>query len=117
MAISEERRGSAVILHLEGDFGEPEPAFDDVLQRAIKDDSADVIVDLLPAASFRAVRTLSRAEKLRRDLGGRRRFAVVADTDSDTGIMLALAGFSKIAPVFASVEDAMQSWETDGMPI
>ena len=117
MRISEELRGSAVILRLEGIFGEPEPEFEAVLRQAIENDSADLIVDLDGASTFKAVRTLARAEKLRRDLGGRRRFAIVSDADSDTGVLLALSGFNKIAPIFASVDDVLQSWETDGMPI
>jgi hypothetical protein len=115
--VTEERRNNALILHLAGDFGSDAPDLDQALQGAIADDSIDVIVDLSEVGAFRPARSLTAAERQRRDLGGRRRFAVVADPDTDVRVALMLSGFTKIAPIFDTIDDVLQAWETDGMPI
>jgi len=115
--ITEARRSSAVVLRLTGDFSSEAPDLDQTLRRAVEDDAVDVIVDLTDVGSFRPARALTAAERQRRDLGGRRRFAVVAGPDSDVRVALMLSGFTKIAPIFDTVDDVLQAWETDGMPI
>ena len=116
MQIEQERIGSALVLKLSGSFGETAPELEDVLTRLVREGEADIIVDLSAAEEFRALRSLVKAERLRREAGGMHRLAIVAAEGGAIGERLLISGMRKTIPVFGSIEDLNGAWETDGFP-
>ena len=116
MDVEQKRIGSSVVLRLRGAFDENAPDLAELLTRLVGESEADLIVDLSGVTDYRALRPLVAAERLRRDQGAMHRLAIVASAGSTAGDRLMISGMRKVIPIFASVDEVHEAWETDGFP-
>jgi hypothetical protein len=116
MAIAQERDGNFLVLRLSGSFAEGDVEFEAALTQAVSQSEAEIIVDLSGIDDFRALRTLTAAERLRRDQGAMHRLALVVTPGSAAADRFMMGGMSKIIPIFPTIGDVRLAWETDGFP-